>query len=548
MRSSKPVYNDQQGVAAPPPLLLYGGVAVFVIGMIGLLGLVSYFSTRRLIAIVPYVLAGVIAVVVATLFGALVFRRGMPRWVFPVLALFWAIVIVTGALGGVAVYQNVLPPRYQSELLTPLPFMRAFLPATPAGGIVPTIAADEGDLSAEDLLSFTFDDATTEPAIIETTEQADAVNVAQAATETPAFTATQTSVPPTATATDAPAFTATSMPPTFTAPAQQPTNAPLVSTAAVPSSGRVYGFRYVAQTWNNCGPANITMALSVYGWNEPQTYAAQFLKPSDEDKNVTPQEMAGFVNEQTGVRARARAGGDMNLLKQLISSNFPVIIETAAFFEGYDWIGHYQTIVGYDDSLGAFFAYDSFLGTGSNEAGLVEPYPEFDENWSAFNRVYIVIYTQEREAEIDQILGARATEQGANQHALAVAQQEARANPRNRYAWFNLGSSLAALGQYEQAARAYDRAISLELPFRMMWYQFGAFEAYYNVGRYDDVLALVNSNLTTGGEYVEETYYWRGRVLQAQGDMAGAADAYRMALFHNERFQAAQNALNVIGS
>ncbi len=544
MRSKAP-YVSNEGLSAPPPLLLYGVFTLFVIGMIAIIGMINYLSSRRLMALVPYIIAALIAFVLATVIGTLLFRRGLPRWVLPILLVFWAGMGVVSALGGVAVYQNVLPPRYQTELLTPLPFMRAFLPATPAGGIVPTVAVSDDDMSAEDLLGFTFNEATDE-ATAEATEQA-ALSIVQAvenSTATP--TTPPTSAPPTATTTPL-ADTATA--PTFTAPAQPlATDIPAISTAAVPPNGRVFGYSYIEQTWNNCGPANITMALSVYGWREPQTYAAQFLKPSSEDKNVTPQEMAAFVNEQTGVRAYARVGGDLNLLKQLITNNFPVIIETAAFFEGYDWIGHYQTIVGYDDSFGAFFAYDSYLGTGTNEAGLVEPYAEFDENWSAFNRVFIVIYDQERESLVEQILGERATEDGAVQHALTIAQQEARLNPRDRYAWFNLGSALTALGQYEQAARAYDRARTLELPFRMMWYQFGAFEAYYNVGRYDDVLALVNSNLTTGGEYVEETYYWQGRVLAAQGNSAGASQAYQLALFHNDRFQVARDALNVLGS
>jgi hypothetical protein len=80
----------------------------------------------------------------------------------------------------------------------------------------------------------------------------------------------------------------------------------------------------------------------------------------------------------------------------------------------------------------------------------------------------------------------------------------------------------------------------------MLWYQFGLFEAYYEVMRYDDVLNYVNANLANGGEYVEETYYWQGRAFAAQGRTAEAAEAFRNALRQNRLFAAAQTALNAL--
>jgi TolA-binding protein len=62
------------------------------------------------------------------------------------------------------------------------------------------------------------------------------------------------------------------------------------------------------------------------------------------------------------------------------------------------------------------------------------------------------------------------------------------------------------------------------------------------------VMALVNANLNNGGDYIEETYYWQGRVLEAQGDAANAAQSFRRALQHNPRYAAAQNALNALAT
>jgi tetratricopeptide (TPR) repeat protein len=221
-------------------------------------------------------------------------------------------------------------------------------------------------------------------------------------------------------------------------------------------------------------------------------------------------------------------------------------VETTFTPEGYDWIGHYQTVVGYDDSAQSFYVYDTYLGTGSAGEGIAEPYIQFDRDWQAFNRVFIVLYDQGSEALVQEILGQRTDIQFANEHALAVAQEEARRDPTNPFTWFNIGTALNELGQYEQAAAAYDASRQLELPFRMMWYQFGQFEAYYNVGRYDDVMGLVQTNLTNGAEYVEETFYWQGRVHEARGDTNQAIASYQQALNRNPLFGDAQAALNAL--
>ena len=94
----------------------------------------------------------------------------------------------------------------------------------------------------------------------------------------------------------------------------------------------------------------------------------------------------------------------------------------------------------------------------------------------------------------------------------------AAATPDDALAWFNLGSDLVALGQFEPAAAAYDRARQIGLPWRMLWYQFGPYESYHAVGRYDDVIALADTTLATANN-LEESYYWRGMSRLAQGDV-----------------------------
>jgi tetratricopeptide (TPR) repeat protein len=291
------------------------------------------------------------------------------------------------------------------------------------------------------------------------------------------------------------------------------------------------------------------MALSHFGWREDQDYAADLLKPNTEDKNVNPAEMVAFVREQTQVSAITRIGGDLELVKDFIAANIPIIVETGYTPEGELWYGHYQTVVGYDDNQSVFYIYDSWLGIGLGESGIAEHYADFDRNWRDFNRTFIVIYEKDREGVVQQILGDRADVTMANEHALDVAREEATADRQDAFAWFNMGTAYTRLGQYEEAAAAYDQAFRLGvLPFRMLWYQFGPFEAYFETGRYDEVMALVSSNLSTAGNYVEETFYWQGKAYEAQGQAQQAAGAFQRALANNPRYQAARDALDSLNA
>ena len=106
-----------------------------------------------------------------------------------------------------------------------------------------------------------------------------------------------------------------------------------------------------------------------------------------------------------------------------------------------------------------------------------------------------------------------------------------------------MGTSLVALDRFQEAATAFDQAQRLrKLPWRMMWYQFGAFEAFYEVERYDDVMSLAQINLNNAKE-IEETYFWQGKVLLAQNKPEQAASSFRRALAYNPNYDEARNAL-----
>jgi tetratricopeptide (TPR) repeat protein len=128
------------------------------------------------------------------------------------------------------------------------------------------------------------------------------------------------------------------------------------------------------------------------------------------------------------------------------------------------------------------------------------------------------------------------------QRALSEAQNTIKRDPADAFAWFNLGSDLTGLGRYEEAAKAYDKARQIGLPWRMFWYQFGPFQAYYEAGRYDEVIALANATLRTA-KYVEELYYWRGLAQIAQAKTNEARVSFQRALEMNRYYAPASEAL-----
>jgi tetratricopeptide (TPR) repeat protein len=330
------------------------------------------------------------------------------------------------------------------------------------------------------------------------------------------------------------------------APTSTPTPTPLpVSTPSL--SVTLPGLRHEHQGWNNCGPATVAMALSYWGQSLTQYDVAPILKPDAEDKNVSLWEMERYVRG-LGLGAIARVGGSVAQLKTLIQAGFPVIVETWYVRDARDQLGHYRLIIGYDDVAQEFMTYDSLHGPD-----VVIGYQELDELWRVFNRAYLVVYALEEWESVAEILGADVYDAAMYEDALEVAHIEAVSSPPAcvayadcldwvTFSWFNVGSSLTSLGRHDEAVVAYDRARQQGLHYRMLWYQFGPYESYYAVGRYEDVIALADATLETT-DNLEESYYWRGLARLAQGNVEGARTDLEAALHYHEDWSPAVDAL-----
>src|SRR5690606_21963102 len=101
------------------------------------------------------------------------------------------------------------------------------------------------------------------------------------------------------------------------------------------------------------------------------------------------------------------------------------------------------------------------------------------------------------------------------------------------------------LGDYERAAQAFDQAFIAGLPYRALWYLHAPYTAYYAVGRYDDIIAHSKATESTT-VYVEETFYYRGAALAAQGKVQEAIAAFNSALQYNNNFEPARIARDAL--
>jgi tetratricopeptide (TPR) repeat protein len=289
------------------------------------------------------------------------------------------------------------------------------------------------------------------------------------------------------------------------------------------------------------------MYLNYYGWDGDQFSISSVLKPTREDRNVNVEELVHYARNYAGwLGTQYRVGGDIELLRKFVAAEIPVLVEASFYFDGAYWpnddlwAAHYLLVNGYNEAKGTFTVQDTFNGPNQ-----VLRYKTLDEYWQPFNRVFILIYLPHQEETVKTILGTAWDEAANRQQALEAAQAEVEADPKDAFAWFNMGTNLLYFERYEEAVAAYDEARTIGWPQRMMRYQFGPFFAYFHAGRTDDLLILTEYALQRAPNS-EEALLWHGWARYRQGDINGAIADFQAALDANYLYQDARYALEFV--
>lgn len=301
----------------------------------------------------------------------------------------------------------------------------------------------------------------------------------------------------------------------------------------LPTAKTLLGGTHTFQTFNNCGPAALSMALSHYGIQESQQTLGQALRPyqqargDNDDKSVTLAEVAAKAREHD-LLTYLRPAGSVELIEAFVANDMPVIART--WLRADEDIGHFRVVKGYDRSRGVLIQDDSLQGKD-----LEYSYADFSELWSAFNYEFLVLVPPEKQALAEQILGMGELldEQAAWSTALALAEAEVQENSRNVLATFNQSVALYHLVRYQDAISAYER-VADRLPARTLWYQLEPVLAYYQTGAYDEVLRISNRILANDNRAYSELYFVQGLIAQQRQQSAVADEAFAAAALYNQ--------------
>lgn len=150
---------------------------------------------------------------------------------------------------------------------------------------------------------------------------------------------------------------------------------------ARPTSAYLSGVGYVHQTFNNCGPASISSALTLYGLNIPQNkYQAQ-LRPGGQYMSAGAGQK---LLKKLGFDAPVNKGGTLADVKREVAAGNPVIVLQYAKQIGK--VPHWRVVRGYDEAQGIIVMSDPLHGPN---VALTER--DFDLLWNTQGRLYIPV-------------------------------------------------------------------------------------------------------------------------------------------------------------
>jgi predicted double-glycine peptidase len=318
------------------------------------------------------------------------------------------------------------------------------------------------------------------------------------------------------------------------------TAAPTLVVKALPASALLQNDYQIYETWNNCGPASLSMALSYFGINESQAVLGQALRPyenttgDNDDKDVTMQELAAEART-FGLLAYYRPHGTMQMIKRFIALGAPVIAETLMTTD--DDIGHYRVIKGYDNSSLSLIQDDSMQGHNVRFT-----YADFNAMWRQYNYQYLVLAPKNKKLQAEAILGRDLDPKTAWRETAATDRAMLIANPSDIDSRFNLSIALYYLGDYQQSVNEFEQVRS-QLPARTLWYQIEPLEAYYALGDYQQVISLADDTLNNGDRAFSQLYILLGDIDRKQGNLQAAKTEFQNAVFYNINLKAARVAL-----
>lgn len=252
----------------------------------------------------------------------------------------------------------------------------------------------------------------------------------------------------------------------------------LCSAGALPASVTLKNVPHERQGRDNCGPVTALTIAGYYGTRVTQAQAANALKDSARDPQVTSLELADYLG-RFGLRSVIRYAGTPELLRDLVSRGLPVVVQQR--LQPGSNVAHFRTVYGYD--RGRFLTSDPLRG---ERLWLSEA--ELTDLWHYYNGEYMVSYPASREGEVRAALGEDFSAAANWRNLRRIGESNVRARPGDPYNWWGLGKANLRLGNVKAAADNFAQAASLGVPTIYYLYRQEAFEAWTRSGDHDQTL------------------------------------------------------------
>ncbi|TAK56866.1 hypothetical protein EPO17_03505 [Patescibacteria group bacterium] len=289
---------------------------------------------------------------------------------------------------------------------------------------------------------------------------------------------------------------------------------------------------HVFQTFNNCGPAALSMIFSYFGVQINQEILGEEIRPyrnktgSNDNKSTSPA-MLGASAKKHSFLNYYRAGGSIERLEELVANGIPVLVRTHLHLN--DTIAHYRIVKGYDKDAKQIIQDDSYEGKN-----LKFSYAKFNELWRPFNNGYQIIIPKDKQAIVEKILGEDIDEELAWKKAVTTAEKAIAANRNDTIAHLNLSTASFYLGDYAKSVKEFE-IIESKIPLQMLWYQYEPIESYFHLGNYTRVFEISDKILNGGNRAFVELYNLRAKSYQALGDNAKAQAEYAKAEMYSKK-------------
>jgi tetratricopeptide (TPR) repeat protein len=295
------------------------------------------------------------------------------------------------------------------------------------------------------------------------------------------------------------------------------------------------------QTFNNCGPATLSMILNWYGIKTNQHELGSKMRPfqnpegDNDDKTIFTYEFVEWAQDY-GLMGISRVNGDLELIKLLTSNNIPVVVKT--WLNKNEDIGHFRLILGYDESEQIIFQDDSYHGPNKKIS-----YYDFLSMWQPFNYDYIIIFKPEMQDIVEEIIGEEMDETKAWENALDRARAESILDGNNIYPVFNISTSAYHLDDFQTSIESFEK-VENALPRRMLWYQIEPILAYKETGNFKKVFEKTDKILNGGNRAFSELYIIRGDIFLEMEEIDKAMSEFELALKYNVNNKRAKDYLS----